>query len=67
MRGYLVSLLTIGLTSTANAHTLDGEHSMVQALWHQVTGGHHLPYTITVIGAVAVIVLVGRRTSRRQP
>jgi hypothetical protein len=68
MRRITAALLTIGLINIANAHTLDSEHSLAQTLWHQVLGGHHLPYTIgLVVGTVFAIVISRRISNHRQP
>lgn len=63
MRRYAVSLLTIGLANIASAHSLDSEHSLVQTLWHQVLGNHHLPYTLGLMACGVAIFLLGRRRS----
>ena len=65
MQRYVVILLTIGLTGIAgiaNAHTLDSEHSLVETLWHQVMGSHHLPYTLGLLACGVVLFLIGRRS-----
>ncbi len=68
MRQFAAALLTIGLINIANAHTLDSEHSLVQTLWHQALGGHHLPYTIgLVVGTVFVFLISRRISNHRQP
>ncbi len=62
MRSYVVILLTIGLAGMANAHTLDSEHGLAETLWHQVLGGHHLPYTLGLLACGVVLFLIGRRS-----
>lgn len=61
MRHSIVIMLTLGLTNTAFAHTLDNEHSLVQTLWHQLTGGHHLPYTLALLGGAFILLAIIRR------
>jgi len=65
MRRFAATLLMIGLSGIANAHTLDSERSLVETLWHQVLGGHHLPYTLGLMACGVVLFLIGRRIGGR--
>jgi len=67
MRHSIIIMLTLGLTNTAFAHTLDSEHSLVETLWHQLMGGHHLPYTLGLLGgALVLLAIIGRQAAKRQ-
>jgi len=65
MRQIIVILLSIGLVDIAFGHTLDSEHSLVESLWHQLAGIHHLPYTMgLIVGGIVMLAVVGRRIVR---
>ncbi len=67
MRQTIVTLLMLGLANIASGHTLDSEHSLVETLWHQILGVHHLPYTLgLVIGGVVLLAIFGRRIVMRK-
>ena len=67
MRQIIVILLSIGLVDIALGHTLDNEHGLVETLWHQVMGLHHLPYTLgLIVGGVVLLAIFGRRIVRRR-
>ena len=67
MRQILLILLTIGLNDIAFGHTLDSEHSLVETLWHQVMGMHHLPYTLgLIVAGVVLLAIMGRRIVRHR-
>jgi len=67
MRQIIVILLSIGLADIALGHTLDSEHGLVESLWHQVAGLHHLPVTLGLIVASAVfLAIMGRRKVRHR-
>ena len=61
MRHSIVFMLTLGLTNTAFAHTLENEHSLVETIWHQLMGGHHLPYTLALLGGAFILLEIIRR------
>ena len=55
MREITVALMMIGVSGIANAHFLDGDHGLVEGLWHQVVGGHHgLFPSALLLGSVAL-------------
>ena len=60
MRYSIVIMLTLGLTNAAFAHTLDNEHSLVETLWHQLMGGHHLPHTLALLGGAFILLAIIR-------
>ena len=60
MRRLTVTLLAFGLVDIANAHSLDRGHELVDALWHQVIGSHHLPFSIGLMVGGAVLFVIGR-------
>ena len=65
MRQIIVILLSIGLANIAFGHTLDSEHSLVESLWHQLVGIHHLPYTMgLIVGGIVMLAVIGRRIVR---
>lgn len=67
MRQTIVTLLMLGLANIASGHTLDSEHSLVETLWHQILGVHHLPYTLGLLfGSVILLAVIGRRMARRR-
>ncbi len=67
MRQRIVILLMTGLTNIAFGHTLDSEHSLVDTLWHQVMGSHHLPYTLgLVVGGAVLLTIIRRRMVGRR-
>jgi hypothetical protein len=61
MRHSIIILLTLILSSSAFAHTLDSEHSLVESLWHQLIGGHHLPLTLALLGGAFILLVIIRR------
>jgi len=64
MRRLTVTLLAFGLVDIANAHSLDRGHELVDALWHQVIGSHHLPITIGLIASGVVLYFIRRWISK---
>lgn len=60
MKRVAIMLPAIGLTDIAAAHTLDGSHSTAEALWHQVSAGHHMFFTLGVIAGGVALYLIGR-------
>ena len=66
MRQILAILMTAGLTNTAFGHTLDSEHNLLETLWHQIFGIHHLPLTVgLVFVSVVLLAVIGRRMARQ--
>ena len=61
MRHSIVIMLTLGLSNIAFAHTLDSEHSLVETLWHQFMGGHHLPHTLALLGGAFILLVIIQR------
>jgi len=67
MRQIIVILLSIGLADIAFGHTLDSEHSLVESLWHQLVGIHHLPYTIgLIVTSIVMLAVIRRRILRHR-
>ena len=67
MRQTIVTLLMLGLANIASGHTLDSEHRLVETLWHQIFGVHHLPYTLgLLVGGMVLLAIFGRRIVRRK-
>ena len=64
-RGFLnmrpIILILLGLSSTAQAHTPDGD--VLVSLTHTLTSPHHL--TFAVIAVVAGVILFRRRVANR--
>ncbi len=57
----LITLILLGLSSTAMAHTPDGD--LLVSLTHMLTSPHHL--TVAVIALVAGVILFRRRAAAR--
>jgi len=64
MRQLTLALLTIGAAGIANAHSLDGEHGLADALWHQVAGNHHLVFTFGLVAGTVALIFVQRWISK---
>ena len=66
MRYSIIIMLILGLSNSVFAHTLDSEHGMVETLWHQLVGGHHLPYTLGMLGALILLAIIGRLVAKHR-
>jgi hypothetical protein len=66
MKRLAIISLAIGLTDIAAAHTLDSSHSTAEALWHQVSAGHHMFFTLGVIASGVALYLIGRWIENRR-
>lgn len=67
MRQITFIMLTIGLAGIASGHTLDSEHRLVDTLWHQLVGSHHLPYNLGLLCAgIILLAIVGRRMAKQR-
>ena len=58
----LITLILMGLSSTAMAHTPDGD--VLVSLTHSLTSPHHLAFA--VIALVAGVVLFRRRSAAKE-
>lgn len=50
-----IALLLIVFSGAVHADVLDHQHGLVMQLVHQTLGAHHLPYTLIVIVAGAIV------------
>ncbi len=57
----LITLILLGLSSTAMAHTPDGD--LLASLTHSLTSPHHLAFAVVVL--VAGVVFFRRRAAAR--
>ena len=59
MKKLIATITLLAVSSSASAHTLSF-HDGVAALYHQLLGMHHLPFTLLLV-AIGVALFVGWR------
>ena len=61
MKSTLALLMTTGMAGVANAHMLGADEGVLNQLYHQVLGGHHLPIVLLLAVAGWLVIRKIRR------
>lgn len=66
MRIISTLIVTLGIASAADAHSLDGEHALLEQLSHQFFGAHHLALTALLTATGLVMLRIWYRKANRR-
>jgi len=66
MRQQAGLLLLIAFMGTAGAHELAGDAGILERLWHEIIGLHHLPVTVILVSVLFALYLLRKKASRTQ-
>lgn len=64
MRTLSILMLTLGASTTAAAHTLPDDVTLIERLAHQLAGVHHLPITLLLIICASALLSAIRARSK---